>query len=208
MGYVVDVSPREAPACRDFLDFALFVSYFPQLVAGPIERASRLLGSLQQPRRVSWEMLRTGACLVLVGLVKKVAVADRVAPSVETAFADPGGGGLVQHWSGAALFAFQIYGDFSGYSDIARGVSLLLGIPLMRNFAQPYLATSITDFWRRWHVSLSTWLRDYLYIPLGGNRHGRWSTYRNLLLTMLLGGLWHGAAWTFVAWGGLHGLYL
>ncbi|NUN51295.1 MAG: MBOAT family protein [Planctomycetaceae bacterium] len=201
MSYTIDVYRGNLAPTRDLLDFALFVSYFPQLVAGPIERATHLLPALQAPRRVDYGMIRGGLTLILLGMVKKVAIADEAAPAVEAAFSEPGEGTALAHWVGAGLFAIQIYGDFSGYTDIARGVSLLLGIPLMRNFARPYFATSITESWRGWHISLSTWLRDYLYIPLGGNGGGRGRTYFNLMATMVLGGLWHGAAWTFVAWG-------
>jgi len=144
----------------------------------------------------------------LMGYVKKIAIADAVAPYVNDIFAEPAACSTLKLLVGLYLFAIQIYGDFSGYSDIARGVSRLFGIELMVNFRQPYLSASITEFWRRWHISLSSWLREYLYIPLGGNRHGKLKTYRNLMIVMLLGGLWHGASWTFVIWGGLHGLYL
>jgi len=208
MGYTVDVYRNRLAPCRSLSTFALYVSYFPQLVAGPIERATHLLPQLEQPRRVTYTAIRQGCLLILLGLFRKVGVADALAPLVESRFTSP------ELCSGADLlfavylFAIQIYCDFAGYSDIARGVSKLLGIDLMVNFKQPYFATSITDFWRRWHISLSTWLRDYVYIPLGGNRHGIRNTYRNLMLTMLLGGLWHGANWTFVVWGGLHGAWL
>jgi len=208
MSYTIDVYRRRIEPTRDLLTFALYVAYFPQLVAGPIERAHHLLPMLEARRQVRWLDIAVGFELVLIGFFKKVAVADTLGPLVDTRFADPS---LV---SGADLlitiylFAFQIYGDFSGYSDIARGTSRLFGIDLMRNFNQPYLSQSITEFWRRWHISLSTWLRDYLYISLGGNRKGLGRTYVNLMTTMLLGGLWHGANWTFVIWGGLHGIYL
>jgi D-alanyl-lipoteichoic acid acyltransferase DltB (MBOAT superfamily) len=208
MSYTIDIYRGVFTPRRDFVTFALSVAYFPHLVAGPIQRASGLLPQLERPRRVGWTELREGAALIVLGYFKKVGVADAVAPTVELCFANP------HHFSGSDLlfglylFAIQIYCDFSGYSDIARGVSKLFGIELMINFERPYFAASITEFWRRWHISLSTWLRDYLYIPLGGNRRGRTRTSLNLLTTMLLGGLWHGASWTFVVWGGLHGLYL
>ncbi|MBM4079897.1 MAG: MBOAT family protein, partial [Planctomycetes bacterium] len=157
---------------------------------------------------VTNEHLRTGCLLIFIGLFKKVALADSIAGEVERCFANPAGQTSFELLRALYFFSIQIYCDFSGYTDIARGTSRLLGIELPENFNQPYLSRSITEFWRRWHISLSSWLRDYLYIPLGGNRHGRWNTYRNLFLTMLLGGLWHGANWTFVVWGGLHGLYL
>ena len=208
MGYTIDVYRRRLQPTRDLLTFAVYVSYFPQLVAGPIERAERLLPQLAAPRHITQEKLTSGALLVLVGLTRKVAIADAVAGQVDVAFSAPGSASALILLRAVFLFALQIYGDFAGYTDIARGVSRMLGIELMENFNHPYFATSITAFWRRWHISLSTWLRDYLYIPLGGNRGPRWFVYRNLMITMLLGGLWHGAAWTFVAWGGIHGVAL
>jgi D-alanyl-lipoteichoic acid acyltransferase DltB (MBOAT superfamily) len=187
----------------------VFVAYFPQLVAGPIGRAHIQLPQFAKPRkRPSWEEVRSGLFLIVLGLFKKVVIADALAPYVNRAFGSPLTAGWVNLLVGVYAFAFQIYGDFAGYSDIARGSSRLLGIELPLNFDQPYLSRSITEFWRRWHISLSTWLRDYLYIPLGGNRGTRLATYRNLVITMLLGGLWHGAAWTFVIWGGYHGALL
>ena len=208
MAYTIDVyRGRQAPA-KDWLSFGLYVCYFPQLVAGPIERAQHLLPAFENPRSVPRTALRGGVQLMLIGYFKKVAIADAVAPHVNEIFTEPGTFGAPALMLGVILFALQIYGDFSGYSDIARGVSRLLGIELMVNFRQPYLAENITDFWRRWHISLSTWLRDYLYIPLGGNRRGRWRTSINLFITMGLGGLWHGASWNFVIWGLLHGVYL
>lgn len=208
LSYTIDVYRGEMEPVDDPVRFGVYVAYFPQLVAGPIERATHLLPILERPRRVTADMLASGAVLCLVGYFRKVVIADGVAPLVDEAFTDPARHGSLVLFQGAFCFGLQIYGDFAGYSGIARGISRMLGIELVENFRRPYLARSITDFWRRWHISLSSWLRDYLYIPLGGNRHGRWKTYRNLLLTMLLGGLWHGAAWTFVAWGGLHGAAL
>ncbi|HEX2196806.1 MAG TPA: MBOAT family protein [Actinomycetota bacterium] len=209
MSYTFDVYRRRIEPTRDLVTFATYVSYFPQLVAGPIERAQHLLPQIEKPReRPDAERVRSGLALMLVGLFKKVAIADAVAPFVDQAFSagtDAGQGTLLL---GALGFSLQIYGDFSGYTDIARGVSRLFGIELMLNFREPYLSRSITEFWRTWHISLSAWLHDYLYVPLGGNKRGRLNTYRNLILTMLLGGLWHGANWTFVVWGGLHGLLL
>jgi alginate O-acetyltransferase complex protein AlgI len=207
LGYTIDVYRRDIEPTREPLAFAVYVAFFPQLVAGPIERAGRLLPQFERRRDpVDSATAWSGVHLVLQGLVKKVAIADLVAPYVADAFGGAQEAGAAALALGVVGFGLQIYGDFSGYTDIARGSARLLGIELVRNFEQPYLSTSITDFWRRWHMSLSTWLRDYLYIPLGGNRTGH--TARNLMLTMLLGGLWHGAAWTFVLWGGLHGLYL
>jgi D-alanyl-lipoteichoic acid acyltransferase DltB (MBOAT superfamily) len=208
LSYTIDVYRRQLQPTRDPLLFALYVSYFPQLVAGPIERASTLLPALAAPRRVTEQHLASGVGLILVGLVKKIAVADFLAGFVTAAFTSPDAHSSIRLLIAAWAFALQIYGDFSGYSDIARGASRLMGIELMVNFRQPCFAVNITDFWRRWHISLSTWLRDYLYIPLGGSRQGTLRTYANLMTTMLLGGLWHGASWTFVIWGGLHGLYL
>ena len=208
MAYTIDVYRSRVAARRDFTIVAVYVAYFPQLVAGPIERAQNLMGQFEKPRRVSAEQFYRGSLLILIGLFKKIAIADAVAPLVQDAFSNAGETEWANLWQGLWCFALQIYCDFSGYSDIARGTSRLLGIELMENFNQPYFSTNITEFWRRWHISLSTWLRDYLYIPLGGNRGGTLATYRNLMLTMVLGGLWHGANWTFVVWGTLHGVYL
>ncbi len=209
LAYTIDVYRRKKEPEQNLLDFAVYVAFFPQLVAGPIERAQRLLPQIKTPRTsISYEQIRSGLFLILLGLVRKVVIADSMAPIVNEAFRNADTAGAATLYVGIVAFALQIYGDFAGYSDIARGSSRLLGIELMENFNQPYLSRNITHFWRNWHISLSTWLRDYLYIPLGGNRKGTSKTYRNLMLTMLLGGLWHGAAWTFVVWGGLHGLYL
>ncbi|MFN3167567.1 MAG: MBOAT family O-acyltransferase [Phycisphaeraceae bacterium] len=208
MAYTIDVYRGKMAPVRNFIDFALYVSFFPQLVAGPIERAQTLIPQIQTQRKLTPDKLNGGGYLILVGLFKKVVIADNCAPFVERCFDNPELYPAAGLMLGVWLFAVQIYCDFSGYTDIARGTAKLLGFDLMVNFRQPYFATNITDFWRRWHISLSSWLRDYLYIPLGGNRGSKLFTYRNLMLTMLLGGLWHGAAWTFVVWGGLHGLYL
>ncbi len=209
MSYTIDVYRGNLKPSRNLLDFALFVSFFPQLVAGPIERATSLLPQIVSPRQRTAADLPEGAFLVLSGLFRKVVIADNLAAIANGIFsADPSTLTGPEVVVGVYAFAFQIYGDFSGYSAIARGVARWLGYDLMVNFRMPYLSVSPSDFWRRWHISLSSWLRDYLYIPLGGNRHGTWNTYRNLMLTMLLGGLWHGAAWTFVAWGAFHGLIL
>jgi alginate O-acetyltransferase complex protein AlgI len=208
LSYTIDIYRRQLAPTKELLTFALFVAYFPQLVAGPIERAKRLLPLLAARRVVTWPQIAVGVELIIIGYFKKVGVADTLGPLVDIRFARPelvNGADLLL---AVYLFTFQIYCDFSGYTDIARGVSRLFGIDLMRNFNQPYLSRSITEFWRRWHISLSSWLRDYLYISLGGNRGGTGKTYRNLILTMLLGGLWHGAAWNFVIWGGIHGAYL
>ena len=209
MSYTFDVFRRHIKPTHSLLSFAVFVAFFPQLVAGPIGRAHLQLPQFERERvRPAWAQVRRALLLILVGLFKKVAIADALAPYVNSAFASPSATSWVGLIVGVWAFAFQIYGDFSGYSDIARGSGLLLGIDLPENFNQPYFSRSITEFWRRWHISLSTWLRDYLYVPLGGNRGSEITTYRNLMLTMLIGGLWHGAAATFIVWGGLHGLYL
>jgi D-alanyl-lipoteichoic acid acyltransferase DltB (MBOAT superfamily) len=208
MSYSIDVYRRRIPATRDPLDFALFVAFFPQLVAGPIERAQRLLPQLVRPRAITAERVHSGLFLVTWGYFKKVVVADNAGRLADHVFANYAVYDSLDLTLGVLAFSVQIYGDFSGYSDIARGVARLLGFDLSVNFRLPYFARSPSDFWRRWHVSLSEWLRDYLYIPLGGSRGGRLRTVRNLTITMLLGGLWHGAAWTFVVWGAYHAALL
>lgn len=207
LGYVLDIVHGRIKACRDRGQFLAFVAFFPQLVAGPIERASRLLPQFQTPRVITTDSLRTGLWLVILGLFRKVAVADPCGALADIAFAQEHHttAGVVL---GVTAFALQIYGDFAGYSDMARGIARLLGFELMENFALPYFATGLRSFWRRWHISLSEWLRDNIYIPLGGNRFGNISTLRNLFLTMVVGGFWHGASWHFVAWGAWHGLAL
>jgi D-alanyl-lipoteichoic acid acyltransferase DltB (MBOAT superfamily) len=208
MSYVIDVYRREIEPSRNFVDFALFVAYFPHLVAGPILRATSLLPQIARPRRVTSEQMRDGAWLVAWGYFLKVFVADNLATLASHVFAAGAHPAGVNVLLGVYAFAWQIYGDFAGYSNIARGISKWMGIELIENFRFPYLALTPQEFWRNWHISLSTWLRDYLYIPLGGNRGGPGRTRRNLLITMLLGGLWHGAAWTFVLWGLYQGLLL
>jgi len=204
LSYAIDVFRRKIPATRDFLRFATYVSFFPQLVAGPIERGGHLLPQFSQTRTIARTMVIEGLWLMIWGMFKKVVVADNLAPLVEMVYhAPPNSSPMVI--LATIAFGLQIYGDFSGYSDIARGIARVLGFELMLNFNLPYLATNPRDFWRRWHISLSTWLRDYLYISLGGNRLGRTRTALNLWLTMLLGGLWHGAAWNYVLWGCWHG---
>ena len=207
MSYTIDVYRRKIPATDKLADFLAYVAFFPQLVAGPIERAAHLLPQFGQTRHINSGMLREGLWLCIWGMFKKVVIADNLAPLVEMAFeSETPGAPLVI--LGTVAFALQIYGDFSGYSDIARGTAKILGFDLMINFNLPYLASSIREFWGRWHISLSTWLRDYLYISLGGNRGTLFATCVNLMITMLLGGLWHGANWTFILWGGWHGLGL
>ena len=209
VAYIVDVYHRRLKPADSLVDYALFISLFPHLIAGPIQRPSHLLPQVQAVRVFDTQRFYDGLQLIAMGLFRKVVIADNCALLADAAFSGRlGEPNLAVLAIGAYAFAWQIYGDFSGYSDIARGSAQLMGFHFMVNFRQPYLATSLQDFWRRWHISLSTWLRDYLYIPLGGNRHGEVRTYRNLMTTMLLGGLWHGANWTFVIWGGIHGLGL
>ncbi|HEV7401826.1 MAG TPA: MBOAT family O-acyltransferase [Chthoniobacteraceae bacterium] len=208
MSYSIDVYRRRLEAVRSFLDLAFFISFFPPLVAGPIVRAMTFL--LQVFTARSWARVEVRACLVLffIGFVKKALVSETVAPLADLFFTAPGRYDTLSAFLGVGFYAVQIYCDFSGYTDMAIACAGLLGYQLTPNFAFPYFASSITEFWRRWHISLSTWLRDYLYIPLGGNRGSLLFTWRNLMLTMLLGGLWHGASWNFVIWGGLHGAAL
>ena len=210
VAYIVDVYHRRSEAGRSLVDYALFISLFPHLIAGPDPAPFPSAAAGAEPRRTLRRgRFFDGLMLILFGLFRKCVVADNCALLANAAFTGRlGEPSLPVLAIGTYAFAWQIYGDFSGYSDIARGSAQLLGFHFMVNFRQPYLATSLQDFWRRWHISLSTWLRDYLYIPLGGNRHGEAQTYRNLLLTMLLGGFWHGANWTFVIWGGIHGMGL
>ncbi len=205
MGYTIDVYREKIPAERSLLQFALYVSFFPQLVAGPIERAGHLLPELRRTHRFSDARAVEGLRLVLWGFIKKVVIADRLALYVNMVYGQPEAYSAEAVLIATAFFAVQIYCDFSGYTDIARGVARLLGVRLMRNFNRPYIATSIRDFWHRWHISLSTWFRDYVYIPLGGSRHGLRRTCYALAITFLLSGLWHGANWTFVVWGAIHG---
>jgi alginate O-acetyltransferase complex protein AlgI len=208
MSYVIDVYRREMQASRSLWRYAMFVTYFPELIAGPIVRASVFLPQMTRSLRPSWPRAWVGAQAILLGVTKKLVIADRLAPFADSVFAAPQSFSSATVLSGVIAYSLQIYCDFSGYSDIAIGVSRIIGYDLPENFNMPYAAASITEFWRRWHMTLSQWLRDYLYIPLGGNRGGKWRTYFNLFLTMLLGGLWHGANWTFVFWGFLHGLGL
>jgi D-alanyl-lipoteichoic acid acyltransferase DltB (MBOAT superfamily) len=208
MSYTIDVYRRAQRAERDLLRFTTFVVFFPELVAGPIVRASRLLPQLQRDHPFSYERMVAGLTMIASGYVRKVAIADSIAPLVDVRFAHPEAHNSWSLLMGVYLYAFQIYCDFSGYSSIAIGLARILGFDFGVNFDRPYFSRSFSEFWSRWHISLSSWLRDYLYISLGGNRHGRRRTYRNLMITMLLGGLWHGASWTFVFWGALHGMYL
>jgi alginate O-acetyltransferase complex protein AlgI len=206
LSYTIDVYRGRLPICRSPLDFALFVAFFPQLVAGPIVRAADFLPQLTRPTSFCFD--RTAFFLILRGMAKKVLIADNLAVFSDAVFSDVTRWPSVVIWLATLCFSVQIYCDFSGYSDIAIGVGRALGFHLPLNFNRPYFATSPAEFWHRWHISLSTWLRDYLYIPLGGSRHGSLMTARNLMITMLLGGLWHGASWNFVLWGFLHGIAL
>lgn len=209
ISYAVDVYRRRVEPETDLVVYALYIAFFPQLVAGPITRAGHMLPQFRRARTFPDADERYSAfVLVLSGLFKKVVLADGLAGAVNEIFGSPDDRGLLPLLVAMFAFSVQIYGDFAGYTDIARGLARFLGIEIARNFEQPYLARNITEFWRHWHMSLSSWLHDYLYVPLGGNRGGKWATYRNLMIVMLLGGLWHGASWHFVVWGGLHGAAL
>ena len=208
LSYTIDVYRGRLEPCRNVFDFALFVAFFPQLVAGPIVRASEFLPQLRSNPRVGAYDVFLGFRQFTIGLFKKVFIADHIALYVDYVFGNAGAFGAASTWLAVLAYGLQIYCDFSGYSDMAIGAARVMGYHLPTNFRLPYLATSVTDFWHRWHISLSTWLRDYLYIPLGGNRKGRRRTYVNLFVTKVLGGLCHGAAWTFVVWGMIHGLIL
>jgi alginate O-acetyltransferase complex protein AlgI len=209
LSYTIDVYRGRARPFRSFVDYALFLSFFPHLIAGPILRPGDIVPQFAEPRRASRTQLGWGLALLVLGIFEKNVIADGLlAPAADKAFAPDAQLGASTAWLGTLAFAGQIFCDFAGYSTSAIGAALCLGFHLPDNFRFPYAAIGFSDFWRRWHVSLSSWLRDYLYIPLGGNRKGAARTHLNLMLTMLIGGLWHGASWTFVAWGGLHGLYL
>lgn len=203
ISYLVDIYRREAPPARNFVDFAAFIALFPHLVAGPVLRY-HLLAEQFRSRVHSLERFARGCVIFMIGFCKKVLIADSVAPLVEAAFAAPAPT-LADAWLGALAYTVQLFFDFSGYTDMAIGLALMIGFVFPENFNDPYVSKSITEFWKRWHMSLSNWLREYLYISLGGNRKGPLRTYINLFLTMLLGGLWHGANWTFVLWGAWHG---
>lgn len=208
LSYTIDVYKGNKTPEKHFGKFALYVSFFPQLVAGPIERSERLLPQFHKEITFNYQRVRDGLVLMIWGMFKKVVIADRLAEYVNLVYNQHHEFEGIQNLIATIFFTFQIYCDFSGYSDIAIGAALVMGYRLMTNFRRPYLATSIREFWQRWHISLSTWFRDYLYIPLGGNRVVKWRWYFNLFITFLISGLWHGAAWTFVIWGALHGLYL
>lgn len=208
LSYTIDIYRGKIKPTGDVIAFFSFVAFFPQLVAGPIERASHLLPQFSKIHKFNYQLVRSGLLLMAFGLFKKMVIADRAAIVVDQVFNSPSDYHGFQVVIASVLFAFQIYCDFSGYSDIAIGASRTLGFDLMKNFDSPYFSKSITEFWRRWHISLSTWFRDYVYIPLGGSRKGKWSTYRNLFYVFLISGLWHGAAWTFVIWGVIHGVII
>lgn len=208
LSYVIDVKRKKLKAERSFIRVALYISFFPQLVAGPIVRASDFLPQVEEKRKITFDGLEYGVQLIVFGLFKKIVLADNLSVFVDDVYFSP----VAYHWTSLILaaiaYSLQIYFDFSGYSDIAIGCAKCFGYDFLPNFNLPYISRNITEFWRRWHLSLSTWLKEYLYIPLGGNRKGKARMYANLLITMLLGGLWHGADWTFVAWGGMHGIAL
>ena len=210
MSYTIDIYRKKISPTKDFISFAAFVSFFPQLVAGPIERASDLLPQILKKRKFNYNQSIKGIHLIIWGMFKKVAVADNLSLIVDGYYRNV----ELYSWNSAytvlilVFYSFQIYCDFSGYSDIAIGTSRLFGIRLNNNFQQPYFSSTFSEFWQRWHISLSSWLKDYLYIPLGGNRQGKFNTYKNNMLTMLLGGLWHGASFNFILWGGVHGIFL
>ena len=209
MSYTIDIFRRQVQPARSFLHYAAFVSMFPHLIAGPIVRYSTIDTQLRRlTPRLTWELAASGMFFLSCGLVKKLLIADTLAPHVDRLFGAHAVLGLAGGWTAAVGYALQLYFDFSGYSDMAVGLAFLLGFRFPQNFDSPYKARNISDFWRRWHMSLSFWMRDYLFIPLGGSRNGRWRTLRNLGVTMFLGGLWHGAAWTFVVWGLVHGVFL
>lgn len=208
MSYTIDIYRRQMKPTKKFLDFALFVAFFPQLVAGPIERAKHLLPQMLNPRKISLDKFSEGFYLIFWGLFQKVFIADNLAKIVDPVFGASSYANGAQVILATYAFAFQIFCDFAGYSNIARGLGKCMGFDIMVNFRLPYFATNPREFWHRWHISLSTWLRDYLYIPLGGSREGQSKTCRNLAITMFLGGLWHGAAWTFVFWGIYQGILL
>jgi alginate O-acetyltransferase complex protein AlgI len=208
ISYVIDVYRGAIPVCRDPLAYALFIAYFPHLVAGPIQHPNVLLPQVLRPRQIEWSQVQAGLLLIITGYVQKVALADNLAGVSNRVFDGYIGYSGLDLVLGAIAFTFQIYCDFAGYSNIARGLSKLMGFELMQNFCHPYFAVNPSEFWQRWHISLSTWLRNYLYVPLGGNRGSKLRTARNLMITMLLGGLWHGAAWNFVLWGAYHGVLL
>lgn len=205
-GYLIDVYRKNIPAERNFIDFALFSSYFPGLVSGPIQRAGEMLPQYKRKSVFSYENIKSGSLQFIWGAFKKLVIADVLAVVVNTAYAKPAEFSGFQLFFAAICYSVQIYCDFSAYSDMAIGSARIMGIALPQNFDCPYFAVSLRDFWKRWHISLTSWFRDYLYIPLGGNRRGKWRGYLNIIIVFLISGLWHGAAWGFIVWGGLHGV--
>ncbi|WP_439152753.1 MBOAT family O-acyltransferase [Winogradskyella sp.] len=208
LSYTIDIYRKQLKPTNDALSFFAFVAFFPQLVAGPIERASHLLPQFYKTHHFNYKQVKSGLLLIAFGLFKKMVIADRVAILVNQVYNNPSDYQGIDVIVATILFAFQIYCDFSGYSDIAIGAARTMGFDLMKNFDSPYFSKSITEFWRRWHISLSTWFRDYVYIPLGGSRNGKYRTYANLFIVFLVSGLWHGAAMTFVIWGAIHGIII
>lgn len=209
MSYTIDIYKNKIKPAKTFLDFALYVTFFPQLVAGPIVRAKELITQFYQPKKATANQFIWGLFLLTLGLFQKVVLADAMLSSTVDYVFEPGQKlNFLDAWTGTLAFSGQIFFDFAGYSTCAIGIALMLGIILPDNFMYPYASLGFSDLWKRWHITLSSWLKDYLYIPLGGNRHGITRMYAALMITMLLGGLWHGAAWTFIVWGGLHGIYL
>lgn len=207
VGYMIDVYRGEVSAEKNILRYALFISFFPQLVAGPIERSKNLLCQLHEPHVFDAKRAKDGLLLMGWGFFQKLVIADRIAILVNAVYGNYEAYSGLQLMLATILFAFQIYCDFGGYSDIAVGAARVMGFTLTKNFKSPYFATTVSEFWRNWHISLTTWFRDYIYIPMGGNRLGKWKKYRNLLLTFIISGIWHGAGWNYAVWGGLNGLY-
>lgn len=207
MSYTIEVYRRKQKPEKDFIVYSLYVMFYPQLVAGPIERPQNMLHQFHTYFKYNWENMKSGLMLMVWGLFKKVVISNRLAEMVDYCFDNPSEHPGLTLLVASVFYSFQIYCDFSGYSDMAIGAGRTMGFTLMRNFDVPYLSKSIGEFWRRWHISLSTWFKDYLYIPLGGSREGEWKLYRNLAIVFLVSGLWHGAAWTFIIWGGLHAFF-
>jgi alginate O-acetyltransferase complex protein AlgI len=207
MSYVFDIYRKKQDPVRNIVDYAVFVSFFPLLVAGPIERANHLLPQLQKKRNFNYALAGLGIKLIIWGLFKKLAVADNIAPLIDPVFENPYNYNSLSLVACAVGFSFQIYADFSGYTDIAHGVARLFGFELLKNFDLPYFSKSIPEFWKKWHISLSSWFRDYLYIPLGGSRMGKLVSIRNVMIVFLLSALWHGANWTYIMWGGIHAAF-
>lgn len=207
MSYTIEVYRKHQKPEENFINYALYVMFFPQLVAGPIERPQNILHQFYQKMSVHYDRVRSGLALMAWGMFQKVVIADRLVTMVDPVFQNPASSTGIMFWVATFFFSFQIYCDFAGYSNIAIGSAKVMGFDLMKNFDRPYSATSISEFWRRWHISLSSWFRDYLYIPLGGNRKGNFRKYLNLLFVFFISGLWHGANWNFLIWGALHGVY-